>query len=61
MFGEQEHKRAFDILRQANLDGRLSLGVKKLLMISEMARQDVDKLEKFTSTVIDECSAVRPL
>jgi hypothetical protein len=36
------------------LDGHLSIGVKKLLMIVEMARQDVDKVEKFVNTLQDD-------
>jgi vesicle-fusing ATPase len=43
------------LLTQLNVEGKLTLGVKKLLMISEMARQDVDKVEKFVGTIQDEC------
>jgi vesicle-fusing ATPase len=39
---------------QRFLDGKkLSIGIKKLLMVTEMARQDVDKLDKFVNTIID--------
>jgi len=34
----------------------VSIGVKKLLMIAEMARQDDDKITKFVSTLLMEPS-----
>jgi len=34
----------------------VSIGVKKLLMIAEMARQDDDKVSKFISTLLMEPS-----
>lgn len=40
-------------LNQAGAGERLSVGIKKLLMISEMARQDVDKVDKFFTTLCD--------
>lgn len=55
LFNDGEHRKAFEMLSQCNLEGKLTLGIKKLLMISEMARQDVDKVEKFVGTVQDEC------
>ena len=45
-----------ELLQQAGVDGRLSVGVKKLLMLSELARQDVDKVEKFVGALVDEAS-----
>lgn len=55
MFNEDERRRAFGQLQAAQVDTRLSIGVKKLLMMVEMARQDVDKVEKFVWAVQDEC------
>ena len=38
------------LLQMSGINEKLSVGVKKLLMISEMARQDVDKVERFVSS-----------
>lgn len=34
------------------MENKLTIGIKKLLMIIEMARQDADKIEKFVNTLI---------
>ncbi|CAO3656866.1 unnamed protein product [Mucor fragilis] len=52
LFNDAERERALSILKQANMDQKLTLGVKKLLMIIEMARQDEDKVEKFVNTIL---------
>jgi hypothetical protein len=39
------------MLNAMGIDGRFSIGIKKLLMIIEMARQDVDKAEKFVNAL----------
>lgn len=39
------------LLSQAGMDDKLAIGIKKLLMIIEMARQDADKVEKFVNTL----------
>jgi vesicle-fusing ATPase len=54
LFSETEERRAREMLMTMGLDGHLSIGVKKLLMIVEMARQDVDKVEKFVNTLQDD-------
>ncbi len=54
MFNETEHSRAMHMLVNAGIDGRFSIGIKKLLMIAEMARQDVDKVEKFVAGIQEE-------
>ena len=41
-------------LRGSALESKLSIGIKKLLYIIEMASQDVDKVDKFMSTVLEE-------
>ncbi|KAL1922968.1 uncharacterized protein VTP21DRAFT_9344 [Calcarisporiella thermophila] len=50
-FTDDERQRAMVLLRQHNLD-RLNIGIKKLLMVIEMARQDVDKVDKFVNTLL---------
>ncbi|KAG2193738.1 hypothetical protein INT46_011349 [Mucor plumbeus] len=52
LFSDNERERALSILQQANMDQKLTIGVKKLLMIIEMARQDEDKVEKFVNTIL---------
>ncbi|KAI8636816.1 P-loop containing nucleoside triphosphate hydrolase protein [Parasitella parasitica] len=52
LFSDAERERAFSILKQANMDQKLTIGVKKLLMIIEMARQDQDKIEKFVNAML---------
>lgn len=53
LFTEVEKSRLMQNLNQAGAGERLSVGIKKLLMISEMARQDVDKVDKFFTTLCD--------
>ncbi|KAI7868132.1 P-loop containing nucleoside triphosphate hydrolase protein [Spinellus fusiger] len=52
LFTDQERERTLSILEQAGLGNKLAIGIKKLLMIIEMARQDADKIEKFVNTII---------
>ncbi|KAG2235194.1 P-loop containing nucleoside triphosphate hydrolase protein [Thamnidium elegans] len=52
LFTEEEKARALSILSEANMDNKLAIGVKKLLMIIEMARQDEDKVDKFVNTML---------
>ena len=40
------------LLQQAGMEQRLAIGIKKLLMVIEMARQDADKIEKFVNTLL---------
>ena len=40
------------LLEQAGMDQKLAIGIKKLIMVIEMARQDTDKIEKFVNTLI---------
>ncbi|KAJ3395955.1 transport between ER and Golgi ATPase protein [Lobulomyces angularis] len=54
LFNQNDLNRSLSILRDGGIGDNLSVGVKKLLMISEMARQDVDKVDKFVSTLIDQ-------
>lgn len=52
-----EHQRAIDMLRNARFGesgGELAVGVKKLLNITEMARQDPDPAAKLVSSLIRE-------
>ncbi|KAJ3211728.1 transport between ER and Golgi ATPase protein [Entophlyctis luteolus] len=56
LFNDVERYTAMTHLKEAWKDQQPSIGVKKLLMISEMARQDLDKVDKFVATVLDEGS-----
>ncbi|CAG8486068.1 1360_t:CDS:10 [Acaulospora morrowiae] len=49
LFNEDERSRVLDKLAG---QVELKIGIKKLLMIIEMCRQDVDKVEKFTNTIL---------
>ena len=52
-----EHQRAINMLRNARFGesgGELAVGVKKLLNITEMARQDPDPAAKLVSSLIRE-------
>ncbi|KND03204.1 AAA family ATPase SEC18 [Spizellomyces punctatus DAOM BR117] len=56
-FTDSERRRAIDTLRASGIEARgISIGIKKLLMITEMASQDVDKVDKFVYTLTDEGS-----
>jgi vesicle-fusing ATPase len=59
LFSDTELQKSMEFLHHMGLDGRLSIGIKKLLMICEMARQDVDKVEKFCGALHEECLPVR--
>ncbi|CAG8623141.1 6200_t:CDS:10 [Ambispora gerdemannii] len=52
LFNDQDRQRALDFLRQSGIDKKLTIGIKKLLMIIEMSRQDVDRVDKFTTTLL---------
>ncbi|KAJ3283376.1 transport between ER and Golgi ATPase protein [Borealophlyctis nickersoniae] len=53
-FTDPERERALQMLRTSGVASRISVGIKKLLMMAEMASQDVDKVEKFVMTLTDE-------
>ncbi|KAI8826177.1 P-loop containing nucleoside triphosphate hydrolase protein [Fimicolochytrium jonesii] len=55
-FSDTDRRRAIDALRNADVEARgLAIGVKKLLMVTEMAAQDrEDPVEKFVNSVLDE-------
>ncbi|CAG8616139.1 9277_t:CDS:10 [Funneliformis mosseae] len=50
LFNDDERNRALSALQQDGFN--LNIGIKKLLMIIEMSRQDVDKVDKFVSTIM---------
>ncbi|KAJ1555347.1 transport between ER and Golgi ATPase protein [Cladochytrium tenue] len=55
LFNGQERARAMKILADyGGANQKVSIGIKKLLMVAEMSRQDIDKVEKFTQTMIEE-------
>ncbi len=41
-------------MQAGGLENRLSISIKKLLYITEMASQDVDKMDKFISLLTQE-------
>ncbi|TPX30795.1 hypothetical protein SmJEL517_g05720 [Synchytrium microbalum] len=48
---ESDRQRAMSMLKQQGMDTKLSIGIKKLLMVAEMARQDVDLVDKFVYAI----------
>lgn len=56
LFNDQERSDALIELGTVE-NMTLSIGVKKLLMVIEMARQDVDKVNKFVNTISALCKA----
>jgi vesicle-fusing ATPase len=59
LFTPEEKQRAFDLLNTLDLEGKISIGIKKLLLLIETARQDDTKVERFVSLIRDECSRNR--
>jgi len=55
---DKEHEKAFNLLEQAGFgqEGKLNVGVKKLLSMAEMARQDPDPAEKLVGSLIQQSS-----
>lgn len=53
---EEDYQNVLDLLRQSGFEGegRLNVGVKKLLSMAEMARQDPDPAEKLTGSLIQQ-------
>lgn len=49
LFDSKERVRAMTRLTESGVDKKLSIGIKKLLMLIEMARQDEDKVDKLVS------------
>ncbi|CAG8670850.1 18051_t:CDS:10 [Dentiscutata erythropus] len=50
LFSDEERNQALNALKQGGVE--LRIGIKKLLTIIEMSRQDVDKVDKFISTIL---------
>lgn len=52
---ERDHRRCLDLLGQSGFgeEGKLNVGVKKLLSLVEMARQDPEPVETFTANLVD--------
>ncbi|ORX86714.1 AAA-domain-containing protein [Basidiobolus meristosporus CBS 931.73] len=51
LFNEQEHGAALNALQREFQNQSVSIGIKKLLNVIEMARQDVDKVDKLVTTM----------
>ncbi|ORX60980.1 AAA-domain-containing protein [Piromyces finnis] len=56
LFSDSERSYAMKSISKEIQSNYISIGVKKLLMIAEMARQDDDKVSKFVSTLLMEPS-----
>jgi len=56
LFSDSERAYAMKSISKEIQSNYVSIGVKKLLMIAEMARQDDDKVSKFVSTLLMEPS-----
>ncbi|KAJ1560132.1 transport between ER and Golgi ATPase protein, partial [Nowakowskiella sp. JEL0078] len=54
VFSDPERNSALSSLRAAGVDGRISIGIKKLTMLIEMANQDSDKVEKFVNVLMED-------
>jgi vesicle-fusing ATPase len=56
--GSDDQRRLMDILGQAGMGqgGRMAVGVKKILSMVEMARQDEDPVGTFANNLIDYAS-----
>jgi vesicle-fusing ATPase len=55
VFTDDELVQVVQQLRAANLEGKLNIGVKKLLMVAEMAKQDdVGTIDKFLTELVKE-------
>ncbi|KAJ3121172.1 transport between ER and Golgi ATPase protein, partial [Nowakowskiella sp. JEL0407] len=57
VFGDAERRSAMKLLQDLgvnNRDRRISIGIKKLITLIEMANQDLEKVEKFANVVIEE-------
>ncbi|CAG8702218.1 11086_t:CDS:10, partial [Ambispora leptoticha] len=52
LFNDQDRQRALQTLAENGFDKKLSIGIKKLLMIIEMSKQDVDRVDKFVTTLL---------
>ncbi|KAI9322166.1 P-loop containing nucleoside triphosphate hydrolase protein [Dichotomocladium elegans] len=53
LFSASEQKRAMSMLKEANFDKTLDIGISRLMMVAEMARQDADKVDKFVKTLLE--------
>ncbi|KAF7731559.1 transport between ER and Golgi ATPase protein [Apophysomyces ossiformis] len=53
LFHEHERERTLSILSEGGMEHKLAIGIKKLLMLIEMARQDKDKVTKFVSAITE--------
>jgi len=56
LFSDSERSYVMKSISKEIQSNYVSIGVKKLLMIAEMARQDDDKVSKFVSTLLMEPS-----
>lgn len=53
-FDEVSRKRVISELEKAGITKRISVGVKKLIYMIEMASQDEEKVEKLVNTIQDD-------
>ena len=58
LFSTAERKKAIEMTKEQGVDKKLSIGIKKLLMLIEMARQDEDKVDKLVSCLSEEGAGI---
>jgi vesicle-fusing ATPase len=49
LFNDSEYEQAMSLMVRSGLSDKLNIGIKKMMMITEMARQDEDKVEKLVA------------
>ncbi|KAJ3044018.1 transport between ER and Golgi ATPase protein [Rhizophlyctis rosea] len=54
VFSDNDRRRAIQTLHNSGISSRVSVGVKKLIMMADMASRDEDKVEKFVTLMTDQ-------
>ncbi|KAJ3309613.1 transport between ER and Golgi ATPase protein [Blyttiomyces sp. JEL0837] len=54
LFNDSERRRVWQMIQSSGSDLKFSISIKKLIMVAETSRQDVDKVEKFVNTLLEE-------
>ncbi|KAJ3053761.1 transport between ER and Golgi ATPase protein [Rhizophlyctis rosea] len=54
VFGDRERDRSIQTLRSAGLESRIGVGIKRLIMMADMASRDEDKVDKFVTLMADQ-------
>ena len=54
VFDDRERERSIQTLRSAGLESRIGVGIKRLIMMADMASRDEDKVDKFVTLMADQ-------